>query len=152
MVLADFGGSNAPRIRCFRYALQRRLADPHHLKVTVCHYPSRASKWHPIDHRLFSEIRKNWASHPLRSYHTVLNHIRTTTTDTGLRVNALLVGVVHTDPSTFNTSFLISQAVAPRPLTLQLRSPFERVEHTVRLTRRSYPRYTIGRRIGPLPR
>ena len=68
---------HSPRIRC-------RLSnppDPHHLKVTVCHYPSGASKWNPIDHRLFSEISKNWAGHPLRSYQTILNHIRTTTTD-----------------------------------------------------------------------
>ena len=40
LVLADSGGSNAPRVRCFKYALQTRLADPHHLKVTVCHYPN----------------------------------------------------------------------------------------------------------------
>ena len=91
LVLADSGGSNSPRIRCFKYALQTRLADPHHLKVTVCHYPSGASKWNPIDHRLFSEISKNWAGHPLRSYQTILNHIRTTTTDTGLCVTAQLV-------------------------------------------------------------
>ena len=91
LVLADSGGSNAPRIRCFKYALQTRLAAPHHLKVTVCHYPSGASKWNPIDHRLFSEISKNWAGHPLRSYQTILNHIRTTTTDTGLCVTAQLV-------------------------------------------------------------
>ena len=71
--------------------LQTRLADPHHLKVTVCHYPSGASKWNPIDHRLFSEISKNWAGHPLRSYRTILNHIRTTTTDTGMCVTAQLV-------------------------------------------------------------
>ena len=74
LVLADSGGSNSPRIRCFKYALQTRLADPHHLKVTVCHYPSGVSKWNPIDHRLFSEISKNWAGHPLRSYQTILNH------------------------------------------------------------------------------
>ena len=64
--------------------LQTRLADPRH-------YPSGASKWNPIDHRLFSEISKNWAGHPLRSYQTILNHIRTTTTDTGLCVTAQLV-------------------------------------------------------------
>ena len=51
--------------------------------VTVCHYPSGASKWNPIDHRLFSEISKNWAGHPLRCYRTILNHIRTTTTEPG---------------------------------------------------------------------
>ena len=49
------------------------------------------SKWNPIDHRLFSEISKNWAGHPLRSYQTILNPIRTTTTATGLRVHAELV-------------------------------------------------------------
>ena len=90
-VLADSGGSNAPRVRCFKYALQTRLVDPYQLTVTVCHYPSGASKWNPIDHRLFSEISKNWAGHPLRSYQTILNHIRTTTTDTGLCVTAELV-------------------------------------------------------------
>ena len=60
LVLADSGGSNAPRVRCFKYALQHRLVDPYQLTVTVCHYPSGASKWNPIDHRLFSEISKNW--------------------------------------------------------------------------------------------
>lgn len=91
LVLADSGGSNSPRVRAFKFALQTRLADPHHLSVTVCHYPSGASKWNPIDHRLFSEISKNWAGHPLRTYETILNHIRTTTTKTGLRVSAHLV-------------------------------------------------------------
>ena len=84
------GGSNSPRIR-LQVCSPDPLADPHHLKVTVCHYPSGASKWNPIDHRLFSEISKNWAGHPLRSYRTILNHIRTTTTDTGLCVTAQLV-------------------------------------------------------------
>ena len=64
---------------------------PCQLTVTVCHYPSGASKWNPIDHRLCSEISKNWAGHPLRSYQTILNHIRTTTTDTGLCVTAQMV-------------------------------------------------------------
>ena len=91
LVLADGGGSNSPRVRAFKLALQTRLADPHQLSVTVCHYPAGASKWNPIDHRLFSEISKNWGGQPLRSYETILNHIRTTTTKTGLRVSAHLI-------------------------------------------------------------
>ena len=91
LVLADSGGSNAPRIRCFKYALQTRLVDPYRLTITVCHYPAGASKWNPIDHRLFSEISKNWAGQPLRSYETILNYLRTTTTEAGLRVHAQLV-------------------------------------------------------------
>lgn len=91
LVLADSGGSNSPRVRAFKYALQHHLANPHDLHVTVCHYPSGASKWNPIDHRLFSEISKNWAGHPLRTYDTILNHIRTTTTKSGLHVTAHLI-------------------------------------------------------------
>jgi hypothetical protein len=57
----------------------------------VAHYPSGPSKWNPIEHRLFSEISKNWAGQPLDSYETILNCIRTTRTATGLRLRAHLV-------------------------------------------------------------
>lgn len=45
----------------------------------------------PIEHRLFSEISKNWAGKPLESYETVVNYVRTTTTSCGLEVNARLL-------------------------------------------------------------
>jgi len=91
LVLADGGGSNGPRNRAFKYGLQTRLCNVHHVAVTVCHYPAGASKWNPIEHRLFSEISKNWKGRPLDSYETILNYIRTTRTATGLRVKARLV-------------------------------------------------------------
>ena len=91
LVLADGGGSNGPRTRTFKYALQARLCDIHGIRVTLCHYPAGASKWNPIEHRLFSEISKNWAGCPLRSYETILNYIGTTQTETGLRVTAHLM-------------------------------------------------------------
>lgn len=90
-MLADGGGSNGPRTRAFKYALQTGLCDPHRIKVTLCHYPTGASKWNPIEHRLFSEISKNWAGRPLDSYEAIVNYIGTTRTDTGLRVTAQLV-------------------------------------------------------------
>jgi hypothetical protein len=90
LVLADNGGSNGSRVRAWRYALQHKLADPFGLTITVCHYPPGTSKWNPIEHRLFAEITKNWKGQPLRSYETILNFIRTTTTQTGLRVTATL--------------------------------------------------------------
>jgi hypothetical protein len=91
LVLADGGGSNGARTRAWKHALQQRLCDRHGLTVTVCHYPVGASKWNPIEHRLFSEISKNWAGKPLDSYQTVLNYASTTRTKTGLQVNAYLV-------------------------------------------------------------
>lgn len=91
LVLADAGGSNGYRTRAWKEALQTRLADPFGIEVTVCHYPPRTSKWNPIEHRLFSEISKNWAGQPLESYETILKYIRTTRTKTGLKVGATLV-------------------------------------------------------------
>jgi len=90
-ILADSGGSNSYRSRLWKFALQEKLADQHNLSVTVSHYPPGASKWNPIDHRLFSEISKNWAGRPLDSYETMLKYIRTTKTKTGLTVKAYLI-------------------------------------------------------------
>ena len=91
LVLADSGGSNSARCRAWKYGLQHRICDRYSLTVTVCHYPSGASKWNPIEHRAFSEIQKNWAGRPLTDYETVLNYISTTRTKSGLRVDAHLV-------------------------------------------------------------
>ena len=90
LILADNGGSNASRCRAWKHQLQTKLCDPFALEVTVCHYPPGASKWYPIEHRLFSYISKNWAGEPLISLETMLNFIRTTKTQTGLRVRATL--------------------------------------------------------------
>ena len=91
LILADGGGSNGSNRRAWKLNLQRSLCDRHSLIVTVAHYPPGTSKWNPIEHRLFSEISKNWAGTPLDSYDTILNYIRTTKTSTGLRVRSHLV-------------------------------------------------------------
>ena len=58
--------------------------------MTVAHYPSGASKWNPIEHRLFSEISKHWGGQPLTDYETIVRLIRGTRTQTGLAVNSWL--------------------------------------------------------------
>jgi len=88
LILADSGGSNGARPRAFKKFLQERIADEYGLEVTVCHYPTGASKWNPIEHRMFSEISKNWAGHPLESFEILLNLVRNTRTKTGLCVEA----------------------------------------------------------------
>ena len=90
LILADTGGSNSCRRRSWKTEIQSQLADTFNLKLTVAHYPTGASKWNPIEHRLFSEISKNWAGEPLDSYQKILNFIRTTSTKTGLAVSAYL--------------------------------------------------------------
>lgn len=91
LILADGGGSNGCRPRCFKQQLQEQLSDRYGLTVTVCHYPTGCSKWNPIEHRLFSQISLNWAGKPLRSLETMLTYLRGTTTSTGLTVRAALL-------------------------------------------------------------
>jgi hypothetical protein len=88
LVHADCGGSNANRCRLWKQQLQEKIADRLGLQVTVCHYPTGCSKWNPVEHRLFSEISKNWAGCPLRSFERMLRYIEDTRTDTGLCVKA----------------------------------------------------------------
>jgi hypothetical protein len=91
LILADSGGSNGARVHTWKYALQEQVADRFDLEVTVCHYPTGASKWNPIEHRLFSEVSKHWAGQPLDSYQTILRLIRETKTQSGLTVKSRLV-------------------------------------------------------------
>jgi hypothetical protein len=87
LVCTDSGGSDGYRLRLWKLELQR-WANEAGLDVTVCHYPPGTSKWNKIEHRLFSEITKNWRGRPLESYQVVVNLIGATTTETGLRVRA----------------------------------------------------------------
>jgi hypothetical protein len=90
LILADGGGGNGSRSKAWRWNLQERLCNRFRLTVTVCHYPPGCSKWNPVEHRLFSEISKNWAGSPLRTLDIMLGYIRGTTTTTGLKVRAYL--------------------------------------------------------------
>ena len=91
LIKADSGGSNSYRFHMWKVKLQQILCNRHGLEVTVCHYPTGASKWNLVDHRLFSEITKNWRGTPLIDYKTVLNYTQSTKTNTGLQVKAVLV-------------------------------------------------------------
>ncbi len=88
LLLSDGGGSNGYRPRLWKKCLQELVADRYGLDVTVCHYPTGASKWNPVEHRLFGPISVNWAGVPLRTPAVILGFIRGTTTETGLVVTA----------------------------------------------------------------
>ncbi len=95
LILCDAGGSNGYRPRLWKQQLQERLADQFGLEVTVCHYPTGASKWNPIEHRLFGPISVNWAAQPLLTFDKMLALIRGTMTETGLKIEAFLVDKVY---------------------------------------------------------
>jgi hypothetical protein len=73
LVLADSGGSNSCTSWAWKTGLQTQVCNPFGIAVTIAHYPTGASKWNLIEHRLFSEISKNWAAEPLDSYEKMLS-------------------------------------------------------------------------------
>jgi hypothetical protein len=101
MITADGGGSNSCRSRLWKVALQG-LADRLELKLRVCHFPPGTSKWNKIEHRLFSYITSNWRGQPLVSHEAIVNLIASTTTKTGLVVQAAL------DTNVYETGLKVS--------------------------------------------
>jgi hypothetical protein len=89
LITADCGGSNGYRVRLWKVALQR-LVNETGLRISVCHFPPGTSKWNKIEHRMFSHISMNWRGRPLISHETIVNLIGSTTTRTGLTINAEL--------------------------------------------------------------
>jgi hypothetical protein len=125
LILADAGGSNGCRPRMWKQQLQAQLADHLGLDVTVCHYPTGASKWNPIEHRLFSQISINWAGKPLRSFEAMLAYIRGTVTESGLQVKAFLIDQVYEKGRTVSTA-------AMHDLNIQFAAVCPRWNYTIR--------------------
>jgi hypothetical protein len=88
LITADAGGSNGYRRRAWKTELQN-LANEMGLTITVVHFPPGTSKWNKIEHRRFCHLSKNWRGRPLYDYETVIQLIGSTTTRTGLEVQAL---------------------------------------------------------------
>jgi Rhodopirellula transposase DDE domain len=89
LITADGGGSNGVRLRLWKKSLQE-LASELGLEIHVRHFPPGTSKWNKIEHRLFSQITRNWRGRPLTTRQIVVELIGATTTKTGLKVKAVL--------------------------------------------------------------
>lgn len=126
LIECDCGGSNGHRRRLWKVGLQR-LADEFSLIITVTHYPTGASKWNPIEHRMFNWISGNWAGRPLDSYETVINYISTTSTAAGFSCQASL------DTTTYPTGVKVSDAEF-EALSLRPHKRFPKWNYTI------YPR------------
>jgi len=102
-IMADGGGSNGSRSRLWKAALQR-FADATGLRVSVSHFPPGTSKWNKIEHRMFSFITMNWRGRPLIRHEVILSLIGSTTTRTGLSIQAAL------DSNPYPTRIKVSDA------------------------------------------
>ena len=87
LITADAGGSNGPRVRLWKWELQK-FANRTGLAITVCHFPPGTSKWNKIEHRLFSHIAMNWRGKPLVSLAAIVSLIGSTSTTSGLRIRS----------------------------------------------------------------
>jgi transposase len=86
---ADGGGSNGSQNNLWKEELQK-FANQYRLDVHVSHFPPGTIKWNTIEHRLFSQISRNWRAKPLTSLVVILSLIGATTTTAGLAVKAVL--------------------------------------------------------------
>ena len=104
LMLCDAGGSNSYRHYIFKEDLQK-LSDEIGIEIRVAHYPSYASKWNPIEHRLFCHITRSMQGVILKSYDLVKELIETTSTGTGLTVTANIIKKVYHTGRKYADSF-----------------------------------------------
>jgi hypothetical protein len=91
----DAGGANSVRSLRFKedlVGLSKRVGLP----LRVAHYPPYTSKWHPIEHRLFSQVERALHGIALVSPQTALEAVQRTSTTTGLRVTARILDRAYT--------------------------------------------------------
>ena len=93
-ITADGGGSNGSRCKLFKVELQK-LANELNMPIEISHFPPGTSKWNKVEHRLFSQISKNWRGRPLETLEMIVDLISSTTTTTGLKVKCTVDHAIY---------------------------------------------------------
>lgn len=85
LIYCDAGGANSYRHHVFKLALQK-LVNSIKIPIRICHYPPYASKWNPIEHRVFPHITRAMEGVKIESVDDAKNLIKKTKTASGLKV------------------------------------------------------------------
>jgi Rhodopirellula transposase DDE domain len=85
LCLADGGGSNSSHSDLFKSDLQS-LSNNINLDLRIAHYPPGASKWNPVEHKVFPHITRSLSGVILKSINLAQELINKTSTTTGLKV------------------------------------------------------------------
>ncbi|MFM2048986.1 MAG: hypothetical protein RI955_1534 [Bacteroidota bacterium] len=85
LLLCDAGGGNSYRHHAFKKELQA-LAKEIGIDIIVAHYPPYASKWNPIEHRLFCHLHQAMSGEMFSDYEYVKTLMEKTSTQQGLKV------------------------------------------------------------------
>ena len=94
LLLVDSGGSNSYRHYIFKEQLQR-LSDKIGLEIRVAHYPPYASKFNPIEHRLFPHVTRACQGVVFKSVELVKELMEKTHTRQGLKVTVQIIDRVY---------------------------------------------------------
>jgi hypothetical protein len=94
LLLCDGGGSNSASTYLFKAELQA-FVNQCGLEVRVTHYPPYASKYNPIEHRLFCHVTRACQGVLFTSVELVKQLMEKTQTRTGLRVVVDVVDKVY---------------------------------------------------------
>jgi hypothetical protein len=129
LILADSGSSNGARAHAWKNGLQK-IANKTGLCITVAHYPTGASKWNPVEHRLFGPISTNWAGQPLVDYHTICQLIRHTRTMSGARCKVFLDRRHWPTQKELKASKVKEVRSAP-PVTIQYSGKLPQLNYTI---------------------
>jgi hypothetical protein len=85
VIFCDAGGANSYRHHIFKYRMLK-FAGQTEISIVICHYPPYASKWNPIEHRLFCHVHRATAGVVFDKYQTVIETMKNTSTQTGVKV------------------------------------------------------------------
>lgn len=85
LILCDAGGGNSHRHHIFKIRLLQ-LSRELGLSFIVAHYPPYASKWNPIEHRLFCHVHQAIQGIVFSDYQIVKELFEKTSTQSGLTV------------------------------------------------------------------
>lgn len=85
LILCDAGGGNSYRHHAFKKQMLL-LSKKIGIDFIICHYPPYASKWNPIEHRLFCHTHRAIEGAVFSDYKIVKELFSKTKTDTGLKV------------------------------------------------------------------
>jgi Rhodopirellula transposase DDE domain len=94
LLLCDSGGSNSAGQYLFKEDVQR-LADGLGLEIRVAHYPPYASKYNPIEHRLFPHLTRACQGVIFHTIDIVKELMEKAKTKTGLRVTVDILDKVY---------------------------------------------------------
>lgn len=89
LITADGAGSNGSRKRQWRLELQS-LADELGMSISVRHFPFATSKWHKIEHLMYSHLSQNWRGKPQSSHEFIVHLIAASPPRNGLETKSEL--------------------------------------------------------------